>query len=527
VAAPQNTLPDLDLLDTGALRTLVLEQHAAILSRNTEIDNLKLLVLKLKRMHFGHKSEKMDRAIEQLELRLEDLEAAAPTPPAPAPVDAPATATTPQKPARRPLPESLPRSTETHAPKHTACPDCGGKLRALGEDVAEVLEYVPGHFEAIRLVRPKLSCTSCEHIVQEPAPSRAIDRGLAGPGLLAHVIVSKYADHLPLYRQSEIYAREGIDLDRSTLAGWVGGVTRTLEPLVEALRRYVMSTGKLHGDDTPVPVLAPGNGKTKTGRLWTYVRDDRPAGDQAAPAVWFAYSPDRKGDHPERHLSGFRGTLQADGYAGFNRIYEKGLVAEAACWAHVRRKFFDIHQAHASPLAAEAIARIGQLYAIETEIRGRAPDERRKIRQSRSRPLLESLHEWFESNLAKLSAKSETASAIRYALARWSALVRFCDDGRLEIDNNPAERALRAVALGRKNYLFAGSDAGGERAAAMYSLIGSAKLNGLDPEAYLRDVLARIADHPINRIVELLPWSLPAAPSTTETHATRSVHLTL
>ncbi|MGA2273922.1 MAG: IS66 family transposase [Bryobacteraceae bacterium] len=501
-----------------ALRALIVEQHAAILSRNTEIDNLKLLVLKLKRMHFGHRSEKLNRAIEQLELRLEDLEAAAAPAPTAAPVDAPAAETAQKKPARRPLPESLPRTTETHAPKHTTCPDCGGKLRALGEDVTEVLEYVPGHFEAIRLVRPKLSCTACERIVQEPAPSRPIDRGLAGPGLLAHVIVSKYSDHLPLYRQSEIYAREGIDLDRSTLAGWVGGVTRTLEPLVEALRRYVMNTGKLHGDDTPVPVLAPGNGKTKTGRLWTYVRDDRPAGDQAAPAVWFAYSPDRKGEHPEEHLSGFRGILQADGYAGFNRVYEKGLVTEAACWAHVRRKFFDIHQAHASPLAAEAIARIGQLYAIETEIRGRAPDERRTIRQSRSRPLLESLQEWFESNLGKLSAKSETASAIRYALTRWSALVRFLDDGRLEIDNNAAERTLRAVALGRKNYLFAGSDAGGERAAAMYSLIGSAKLNGLDPEAYLRDVLARVADHPINRIADLLPWNLAARSGRSETH---------
>jgi transposase len=493
-----------------ALRTLVLEQHAALLSRNTEIDNLKLLVLKLKRMHFGHKSEKLDRKIEQLELRLEELETTEIADPVAVPASAPEAGAMPNKPVRRPLPESLPRTTKTHAPKHAACPDCGGKLRALGEDVAEVLEYVPSHFEVIRLVRPKLSCTCCERILQEAAPSRPIDRGLAGPGLLAHVIVSKFADHLPLYRQAEIYAREGIDLDRSTLAGWVGGVSRTLEPLVEELRRYVMSTSKLHGDDTPVPVLAPGNGKTNTGRLWTYVRDDRPAGDETAPAVWFAYSSDRKGEHPEGHLGSFRGTLQADGYAGFNRVYEKGLVQEAACWAHVRRKFYDLHQAHASQLAAEAIARIGQLYAIESEIRGRSPDERRQIRQNRSRPLLDSLHQWLQCSLAKLSAKSETASAIRYALARWTALLRFCDDGHLEIDNNPAERALRAVALGRKNYLFAGSDAGGERAAAMYSLIGSAKLNGIDPEAYLRDVLARIADHPINRIAELLPWNLVA-----------------
>jgi len=261
-----------------------------------------------------------------------------------------------------------------------------------------------------------------------------------------------------------------------------------------------------------VPVLAPGNGKTKTGRLWTYVRDDRPAGDEAAPAVWFAYSPDRKGEHPEQHLSRFQGTLQADGYAGFNRVYEKGVVQEAACWAHVRRKFYELHQAHASPLAAEAVARIAQLYAIESEIRGRSPDQRREARQNRSRPLLESLHQWLESSRAKLSAKSETASAIRYTLGRWTALLRFCDDGRLEMDNNSAERALRVVALGRKNYLFAGSDAGGERAAAMYSLIGSAKLNGVDPEAYLRDVLARIADHPITRIAELLPWNLATAP---------------
>ena len=306
-----------------------------VVAQHIEIDNLKLLVLKLQRMQFGRKSEKLDRQIEQLELRLEDLEAAPHSPPSAA--AAPAAEPTPIKPARRPLPESLPRVTKTHPPKHQVCPDCGGNLRPLGEDVSEMLEYVPAHFEVIRVVRPKLSCSGCEHIVQAPAPSRPIDRGLPGPGLLAHVLVAKYADHLPLYRQSEIYEHEGIELDRSTLAGWVGGASGALAPLVEQLKRYVMSTGKLHGDDTPVPVLAPGNGKTKTGRLWTYVRDDRPAGDDAAPAVWFAYSPNRKGEHPERHLNGFRGTLQADGYAGFNRVYEKGGVQEAACWAQVLR----------------------------------------------------------------------------------------------------------------------------------------------------------------------------------------------
>jgi hypothetical protein len=291
----------------------------------------------------------------------------------------------------------------------------------------------------------------------------------------------------------------------------VGGASQLLEPLIEVLRRYVTASGKLHADDTPVPVLAPGNGKTKTGRLWTYVRDDRPAGDTAAPAVWFAYSPDRKGEHPERHLREFRGTLQADAYAGFNQLYENGRIQEAACWAHVRRKFFDLQQAHASPVASEALERIAVLYAIEKEIRGRSAEERQQIRNARARPLLESLRQWFEATLPKLSRKSDTTAAIRYALSRWDALLRYCDDGHIEIDNNAAERALRAVALGRKNYLFAGSDTGGERAAAIYSLIGSAKLNSLDPEAYLREVLSRIADHPITRIEELLPWNVAAS----------------
>lgn len=512
-------LPDLDALDVQSLKALVLAKQAELDSRTTEIENLKLLILKLKRMHFGPRSEKRDHDIQQLELRLEDLEAnqAAAEPPPIVPAAVALKQKAPSKPARRPLPAALPRETETIEPGQEACPDCGGTLRRLGEDVSETLEYVPARFKVIRTVRPKLSCAGCSQIVQAPAPSRVIDRGLAGPGLLAHVLVAKYADHLPLYRQAEIYQREGVELDRSTLADWVGGTSRTLRPLVEALQKYVLGAEKLHGDDVPVPVLEPGNGKTKTGRLWTYVRDDRPAGSEAPAAVWFAYSPDRKGEHPARHLQNYVGILQADGYAGFNKLYETGRIEEAACWAHVRRKFHDLYQAHRSPIANEALERIGQLYGIEQEIRGRSPAERKEVRQARSRPLLEAMQAWLKATLGTLSQKSDVAVAIRYALERSSALVRYCEDGRVEMDNNAAERALRAVALGRKNYLFAGSDAGGERAAAIYSLLGSAKLNGVDPEAYLSAVLRRIADHPINRITELLPWNLfPSKPPAAE-----------
>jgi len=515
----EKQFPDLDALDVQSLKALVLTQQAELDSRTTEIENLKLLILKLKRMHFGPRSEKRDHDIHQLELRLEDLEsneAAAEPPPAVAAAVA-LKQKAASKRARRALPAALPRETETIEPPQKACPDCGGTLRRLGEDVTETLEYVPARFKVIRTVRPKLSCAGCSQIVQAPAPNRVIDRGLAGPGLLAHVLVAKYADHLPLYRQAEIYQREGVELDRSTLADWVGGTSRTLRPLVDALQKYVLSAEKLHGDDVPVPVLEPGNGKTKTGRLWTYVRDDRPAGSEAAAAVWFAYSPDRKGEHPSRHLQNYSGILQADGYAGFNKLYETGRIMEAACWAHVRRKFHDLYQAHRSPIANEALLRIGQLYGIEQEIRGRSPAERKEVRQARSRPLLETMQGWLKATLQKLSQKSDVAVAIRYALERWSALLRYCEDGRVEMDNNAAERALRAVALGRKNYLFAGSDAGGERAAAIYSLLGSAKLNGIDPEAYLSMVLRRIADHPINRIAELLPWNLfPSKPTASE-----------
>jgi transposase len=512
---PSRPLPS----DIESLQRLVLEQRAALeavrstlLSRDVEIEKLKIELARLKRMQFGRSSEQLDQTIAQLELSLEELEASAAEV---APIFESEPVTEKAKPARRALPESLPRETIVHeAP--CDCPACGGALRAFGEDVAEVLEYVPSRFKVIRHVRPKFSCTSCQQIVQTPAPSRPIARGLAGPGLLAHVLVSKYVDHLPLNRQSQIYASDGVDLDRSTLADWVGQSSALLRPLVDALRTHVLEGNKLHADDTPVPVLCPGRGTTRQGRLWTYVRDDRPAGSTIPPAVWFAYSPDRKGIHPREHLKDFRGVLQADGYAGFDKLYNDANpnhpIKEAACWAHVRRKFYDIHAATESPIAMTAMQRIGELYGIEEQIRGQLPDIRRDIRQSRSGPLLDALYRWLKETLTHVSAKSDLAVAIRYAMSRWKALTRFAADGLIEIDNNGAERALRAVALGRKNYLFAGSDAGGERAAAIYSLVGSAKLIGIDPQAYLRYVIERIADHPVNRIEELLPWRVELHP---------------
>ncbi len=476
-------------------------------THGVEIEHLKLMIAKLRRMQFGRKSEKLDHQIEQLELQLEDLQATeaeaeremAPTDRAPR-----------AKPARKPLPDHLPRDVKVHAPSADACPSCGGGLRHLGEDVAEQLEFVPASFRVIRHVRPKLACTCCDAIVQAPAPSRPIARGIAGPGLLAHILVAKFADHLPLYRQSVIYAREGVELERALLANWVGAASALLRPLVDAIRRHVLAGRKLHADDTPIPVLAPGNGKTKTARLWTYVRDDRGAGDVTPAAVWFAYTPDRKGIHPQTHLANFKGVLQADAYAGFNALYVDGAIQEAACWAHARRKFYDLHAARPSPLTTEALRRIAELYVIEAEIRGKPPDARLLARRARARPLLDDLERWLRTSVEKLSRKSDTAGAIQYALNLWPALLRYCDDGLIEIDNSAAERALRGVAIGRRNYLFAGADSGGERAAAIYSLLGTAKLNGVDPEAWLRHVLARIADHPVNRVDDFLPWNCAA-----------------
>lgn len=512
-----SSLPD----DIEALKALLLQRDSELLQlratvstleqalsvRTLEIEQLKLQLAKLNRMAYGRKSEKLDRQIEQLEARLEDLQAEeGEAPELPAAPEAAATARA--KSVRQPLPDHLPREERVTEPEHQACPSCGGQLKPLGEDVSEQLEIIDAAFKVIRHIRRKKACACCDVIVQASAPSRPIERGIAGPGLLAHILVGKFADHQPLYRQAAIYARQGVALDRSTMARWVGACGALMRPLVEALKRYVVAPGKVHADDTPIPVLAPGNKQTRTGRLWVYVRDDRNSGSDAAPAVWFAYSPNRQGEHPQTHLAGFKGVLQADAYAGYNEIYADGQVHEAACMAHARRKIHDLHSRKATPTTTEALRRIGELYAIEAQIRGQPPDERKRIRQAQARPLLDSFEVWLRERMLTLSTQSDTAKAINYLLNQWQALVYYCGDGLAEIDNNIAENALRAVALGRKNFMFLGADSGGERAAAMYSLIGSAKLNGIDPQAYLRYVLTHIADHPVNRIADLLPWNV-------------------
>jgi len=511
--APSN-LPD----DPAILRQMVAAGQAALAERDTEIERLrgrlchreaeleklKIELARLKRMRFGRTSEQLDGEIRQLELLIEELE----TPPAASVAPSPPTPS--RRPVRRALPDHLPREAVIHD-VGCACPDCGGPLRAIGEDVTEILEYVPEHWAVQRHVRPKHACDGCDRVVQAPAVARPIEKSYAGPGLLAHVLVAKYCDHLPLHRQSRIYARDGVDLDVSTLADWVGQTAARVRPLVAAIEGHVMAGAKLHADDTPVPVLAPGRGRTKTGRLWTYVRDDRNSGDATPPAVAFRYTPDRKGERPRQHLKPFAGTLQADGYAGFHHLYDSGRIIEAACMAHARRKFYDVHQATGSPIAADVLQRIAGLYQVEADVRGKSADARCAARQARAGPILIELKQQLETALRQISAKSALAGAIKYALSRWPALTRYRDDGVLEIDNNIAERSLRCIALGRKNYLFAGADTGGERAAAMVTLIGTALLNDLNPEAYLRHVLERIADLRISQISELLPWNVKDA----------------
>jgi transposase len=493
--------------------------QVAVQLTTLEIEKLKFQIAKLRRMQFGRSSERIAREIEQLELRLEELETGEAKDAVKAEAANPSV---PQreraKPKRKPLPDHLPRQEIVHEPQNggaCTCADCGANMAKLGEDVTEVLDYVPGRFQVIRHVRPKYACTACDAITQAPAPAMPTPRGRATPSTLAHLLVSKYCDHLPLYRQSDIYAREGVDLDRSTLCDWVGQAAWLLDPIVAAIRRHVFAAEKIHGDDTTVPVLAPGLGRTKTGRLWVYVCDDRPFCGAAPPAAAYFYSPDRRGEHPAAHLATFTGFLQADGYAGFEALYDTarskpGSITEVACWAHCRRKFFDAWEATKSPVAKEALDRIAALYMIEAKARFASVEERLRHRME-SEPLLDAFFTWADRIVAKLSAKSALAEAFRYTSRRRDALSRFVADARLEIDNNIAENGMRGIALGRKNYLFAGSDTGGDRAASMYTIVQTAKLNDVNPETYLAETLSKIASgHPISRIGELMPWEQSA-----------------
>jgi transposase len=530
--------PDSLPTDLAAAHATIIAQRTALLAaearasaleseakaRGLLIEKLKYTIAKLRHDKFGQSSER-GAILEQLELSLADLEedaceseAAAQLASAAASEKIAVQAFERRKPARRPLPENLPRERVVY-PGPGSCPCCGGAaLRKIGEDVTETLELVPRQWKVIQHVREKFSCRACETISQPPAPSHPIARGRAGPKLLAHILFAKYGMHLPLDRQSKAYAHEGIELDVSTLADWVGACAATLMPLVEAIRAHVFAAERIHADDTTVPVLA--KGKTRIGRLWTYVRDDRPFGGLDPPAAAFFYSPDRTGGHPERHLASYAGLMQADAYAGFNRLYgagrKPGPIVEAACWAHARRKFFDLARLDKAPIAIEAVKRIDALFAIEREINGLTTQERLRVRHERSRPLVVALESWLREQRAKLSGQSTIAKAIAYSLTRWAALTRVLDDGRLCISNNAAERELRGVAVGRKNWTFAGSDEGGRRAAAIYTLIQTAKLNGIDPQAWLADVLARLPDHPARRISELLPWNWRPQQSTAQ-----------
>ncbi len=529
-------LPD----DIAELKRLLLAQNAELIAKVAElaaaknglvvtqltIEKLKAQIAKFKREKFGSSSERIERVLEQLELALEEAETAkaetlAAQTQQPEADATDAEASVPEKKKRRQFSGDLPRRDVVHG-INGVCKTCGGNdLRTVSESVTEVLAYVPARFEVIRHVRPACSCRKCETMVQAPMPELPIPRGMVDASFLAHMIVAKFCDHIPLYRQAEIDARSGVEIDRSQRAEWLGHMAWLLSPLVELTAAQVMGSCVVHADDTPVDVLAPGTGKTKTGRFWVYLRDERPHAGTAPPAVLYRYTPDRKGEHCRAELANFTGWLHADGYAGFGRLYEIGAmkssdaalvhgpprVAEVGCWSHVRRGFFDEYVEHKGAIAKEALDRIGALFDIERPIAGSPPDIRRAVRQRTARPKIDELAIWLEAQLQKIPGKSDLAKAIRYARSRWQALTRYLDDGRLEISNNAAENKIRPAALGRKNWLFCGSDAGGIRAAAFYTLIGTARMNGIEPEAWLTDVIARIGSHPINRLAELLPWN--------------------
>ncbi len=489
--------------DPHQLQQMVLQMRATLAQKDTLISALQHQLLVLRRRQFGRSSEQVDKQIHQIELQLEELEIQA----AETPEIASPSTTEKRTPKRRvTLPAHLPRD-ERRVEATTSCPDCHGELRHIGDDVSEVLDVVPASYRVIKIIRPKYDCRCCQKLVQGEAPQRVINKGLASAALLTQVMVDKYLDHQPLYRQSERMAREGVDIERSTLADWVGQVSFLISPLVKAIGAHVKSAEHIYADDTTAPTLKPGKGRTQTGRYWTYVRDERDWNDQTPPAVWLQYSEDRRSVHPSAHLKGYQGSLQTDAYAGYNALYQNN-VTFIACWAHVRRKFYDITQSAPSPIADQAIATIQQLYAIEKDIKNKPPDERQRFRQQRAIPILDELKTWLEATLRTLMKGSNLSKVVRYALNNWDALVAYVHNGRASIDNNTAERSLRPIALGRKNYLFAGSEAGGQRAASLYSLLSTAKLNGLNPTQYLTAVLKRIGQHPINRIDELLPWRI-------------------
>jgi len=510
----------------SAVEQLRVEREAFRAERDTanaEVEKLQLIIKELMRSRYGARSEKLDP--DQLQLALEEVAQslgaaqAAVDPEAPADRKAAGERKPPLR-NRGALPAHLPRVEVVIDVEDKRCPYCGGAMHVIGEDVAEMLDVVPALYQVKVIRRPRYGCRGCESaVVQAPAPERPLTGGMATEALLAQVLVAKYSDHLPLYRQAQIFARHGIDLDRSTLANWVGRACWWLRPLAELLQGSILSSPKIFADDTPVPVLDPGRGRTKTGRLWSYARDDRPWQGPLPPAVAYVYSENRQGAHPQSHLAAFAGVLQVDGYAGFNALAGKGkerkegVVQFAFCWAHARRKFFDFHHATGSPIAAEALRRIAELYQIEARIRGRLPDQRARTRQAESRPLVEAMKTWLKGELARVSAKSALADAIRYALRHWKGLGLFLEDGRVEIDSNTVERTIRPIKLGAKNHLFAGSDGGAESWAILASLIQTAKLNGVEPFAYLRDVLERIVSGQTkaNELSSLLPWAWEAS----------------
>jgi transposase len=504
--------------DPALLQQAVRELAATLTTKNAEIEKLHALIRQLQRSQFGRRSEQLDA--DQLQLGLEDLEQVVAAVDAARDAAGPAAETSPSRPAtkrnRGALPAHLPRIEVVVDVENKACPCCGGSLHVIGEDRSEMLDVVPAQYRVKMIRRPRYGCRACEGaVVQAPAPERPIDGGMATEALIAQVLVAKYSEHLPLYRQAQIFARYGIDLDRSTLAAWVGRACWWLEPLYQRLLARILGSTKIFADDTPLPVLDPGRGRTKTGRLWAYAVDDRPWNGSEPPAVAYVYAEDRKGERPAAHLAGFAGILQVDGYGGFKRLAgdgPSGQVRLAFCWAHCRRHFYDCHQAIKSPIAFEALQQIGRLYAIEEQIRGRPAEERLAARRERSRPIVDDLQAWLSAQLERVSGKSSLAEAIRYALRHWNGLSLFLDDGRVELDTNAVERSIRPIALGRKNSLFAGSDGGARHWAIVASLINTAKLHAVEPFAWLKDVLERVVSGrtKAHQLDDLLPWQWKA-----------------